>query len=78
MVYIFKYKRWFFWKKKTVVGHKLDKELNRMDLYFPDGTIYSVPEWSKCELYLGHDWLLFTKKQMEKESGQPISLTVGG
>lgn len=76
MTYIFKFKRWFIWKKVKVIGHRTDKDLNRMDLYLPDGSIYSIPEWSKCSLYLGKDWLLFTKNQMEKESGQPIKLAV--
>jgi hypothetical protein len=76
MTYEFKWKRWVLWQNKAVIGHRLDKEINRMDLYLQDGSIYSIPQWDKCTLKLGTDWVLFTKKQMEKESGQNVSLAV--
>lgn len=50
------------------------KEQDRMDLYLEGGPIRSIPEWSKYELYLGMDWVLAVKEQMEKESKQQINL----
>jgi hypothetical protein len=64
------------WRSVTVIGHRVDKELNRADLFLPDGSILSIPSWDKCELYLGTDWVLFSKKQMEKEARQPVTLNV--
>lgn len=72
MKYIFKYKKGFFWKKIEVVGHKILNDLDRADLFFEDGSIYSISQWSKCDLKLEKDWVLALKKQMEKESGKKI------
>lgn len=77
MTYKFFYKKRFFWESILVVGHRLDKELNRMDFYIPDGSIMSLTNWDRYDMKLGIDWVLFTKKQMEKESGQQIPLNVG-
>ena len=74
MEYIFKYRKGYFWAKKRVVGHALITELDRMDLYLKDGSIYSIGQWGKYDLQLGTDWVLFTKKKMEEESGQDIKL----
>ena len=72
MSYSFKYRNGFFWKKEAVIGHQLNPDLNRMDLFLEDGSIRSIGEWSKYDLVLGTDWVLFTKKKMEEESGQEI------
>lgn len=56
------------------MGHKYHPDLNRMDVYHEDGSITSIANWGKYDLRLGNDWVLFTKKQMEKESGQKIDL----
>jgi hypothetical protein len=74
--YKFRYKRGWFWKTIRARGHNLDKELDRMDVFGLDGSIISIPEWSKCYLKLGIDWIAFTKGQMEAESGQDIKLKV--
>jgi hypothetical protein len=76
MTYKIFYRKRFFWKRILVVGHRLDKELNRMDFYIPDGSIMSLTKWDRYDMKLGIDWVLFTKKQMEKESGQQIPLNV--
>jgi hypothetical protein len=76
MTYKILYRKRFFWKSITVIGHRLDKELNRMDFYIPDGSIVSLTKWDRYDMRLGLDWVLFTKKQMEKESGQQIPLNV--
>lgn len=76
MKYIFKYKKGLLWKSIKASGHRLTPEIDRMDVYLEDGSIYSIGMWSKCDLKLGLDWVLSQKKQMEKESGQDIKLTV--
>lgn len=48
-----------------------------MDVYHVDGSITSISQWSKYDLRLGTDWVSFTKKSMEKESGQQVQLAVG-
>ena len=75
--YKFKFKKTLFTKTIKAVGHRWDKESDRMDVYHENGSITSIAEWRKYTLYLGTDWVLFTKKQMEKESGQKIDLAVG-
>ena len=75
-MYIFKFKKKWFWKSIKVIGHNLQPELNRMDLFLEDGGVYSIGEWSKYDLRLGTDWVAHTKKQMEAESGQDIKLNV--
>ena len=74
MSYIFKYKRRFFWHKKKVAGHTYLKDMDRMDIFFEDGSVYSISQWSKYDLILGVDWVLYTKKQMEKESASKINI----
>jgi len=76
MKYCFKYKRKFFKKTIIAVGHKYLSEMDRMDVYHENGSITSIPKWHECYLFLETDWVLFTKKQMEKESGQQINLNV--
>jgi hypothetical protein len=75
--YKFKYKKGWFYKTIQASGHKYYQDLNRMDIFHIDGSITSIGEWDKCDLKLGQDWLLFTKKDMEKQSGQKIDLTIG-
>lgn len=58
------------------MGHQYQKDIDRMDAYHTDGSITSIAKWSKYDLHLGTDWVLFTKKQMEKESGQDIKLKI--
>lgn len=74
--YKFKYRKNLFWKTETVIGHGLNLEANRMDLYFEDGSILSIGKWSEHDVRLGTDWVLFTKNNMEKEAGRDIKLSV--
>ncbi len=76
MQYVFKYRRYLFWKKETVIGHGYDAAQNKIVLYYPDGGIKEIANWSKCEVRLGSDWVLSVKKNMEKKAGHPISLAV--
>lgn len=57
-----------------VVGHRLDKDTDKMDLFFEDGTILSIGKWSGYSMKLGKDWVIATKKRIEKEAGQNINL----
>ena len=52
------------------------QNLNKMVLYFPNGALKTIANWDSCELKLDVDWVLFTKRRMEKESGQDIKLSV--
>ena len=74
MNYIFKYKRKLFWRQINACGHRYVEEMNRMDVFKEDKTLFSIPKWSECYLDLVKDWLLATKEQIEKESGQKVSL----
>jgi len=74
--YKFKYRKRGLWKCVKSIGHKLHPELDRMDIYHEDGAITSISQWSKYDLRLGTDWVLFTKKQLEKEAGQKVELSV--
>lgn len=74
MRYILKYKKRFFWRTvKNAKGHKLDMELDRMDIFLDNG-IVSISNWSKCDMKLGADFLLFQKNEMENEAGQSIKV----
>lgn len=74
--FVFKWKRSFFWYERRAVGFNYQREDNRMQLYFEDGSIFEIPEWNKCHCELGtdfHQWLLHKK---ELEAGQKIPTAV--
>lgn len=73
----YKKSRSWFWTTRTITGFNLIKEQDRFVLFFQDGSIQELAKWSEHDCKLGVDWVLFQKKQMEKESGQPITLAVG-
>lgn len=77
MQYLFKYRRRLFWKSHTVTGHGYDQGQNKMILYYPDGSVRELSNWSRCEVALGTDWVLSVKKNMEQKAGQTIPLAVG-
>lgn len=71
--YSVKVRKKFLWKNLTkLVGHKLDKDLNRMDFYFEDGSILSLSHWDQYDMKLGLDWKAFTLDQMSKEAGVKV------
>lgn len=72
MKYVFKFKKGFFWKKKVVIGHKYNREMDRLALLFENGGIYEVANWSKYDCDLGSDWAAAVKKDLEKQAGQQI------
>ena len=75
MEYIFNYKEYraWFWKKKKVVGHKYDKSMDKMVLYFSDG-LETISCWKKYDMKLGSDWALVEKNTMENESNTSVNL----
>ena len=86
------HRAWHWRKLTGVVGHFYDNQSveyvdendhritrqpqDRMIVYFADGSLKAIRGWSECELELGTDWVLFTKREMEKKAGQPIQLNV--
>lgn len=66
--------RWH--KAGPAIGHSLDKNQDKMVVYFEDGGICEIAKWAECEVRLGTDWVLATKDQMEKEANQPVKLNV--
>jgi len=73
MKYKFFYKRFLFWSSETVVGHKLEDN-NSMTLYYEDGGIKTIPDWSKYALRLKADWVLAVKKNMDNQTGMDIKV----
>lgn len=74
----FRYKKtgWLFWRSRKVIGYNIDQAAGRMVLFLPNGGILEIPNWAEYLCNLGTDWVLATKKQMEKEAGQPIMVNV--
>jgi len=78
MEYIYKYKKinsWI-WKKEKVVGHKLIVDLDKLELYYKDGSVQQIPEYSKLLVKLGQDWVVSVEKSMKKESGLDIKAEI--
>lgn len=74
MQYKFKYKKGWLWKTEIITGHYYDKDSDRMDVFFPDGSIKSFGSWKDYDLLLGTDWKLAVQKNMEKESGTSVNV----
>lgn len=72
----YKYSKNWFWKKQTVTGHSYQKDIDKLVLFKKDGSIEEVPEWSKHHVKLGVDFIAAQKKQMEKETGADIKLSI--
>ena len=76
-MYKFKYKRKWFWKTEKVVGHAYQENQDKMCLYYEDGSVRELAEWSKCECKLGTDWVRAIQKKMEREAGVQVPVNVG-
>ncbi len=74
MEYTLRIKRYFFWRKYKVVGHAYVESQDKLDVFFKDGSVESIPSWSKHRLKLGQDWKLAVKEKMEKETGTNIKV----
>ena len=73
-----KYKKYgsFFWTSKKVIGTSVDKESDRLMLYFAGGAMQEVAKFSNYDVKLGIDWVLATKDRLEKEAGTNLKLSV--
>lgn len=80
MEYKFTYRHYkkFLYKSQMINGHRLDQVLDKMCLFFADGSIIEIPHWKDYELKLGSDWALAVKTSLEQQSGQTIPLNIKG
>ena len=67
--YLFKWKRFIFWRKLKVNGHRYDEDQDKMLLFFEECGIKEIKEWSKCELQLGVDWFAITEQDIKETAG---------
>lgn len=74
MTYKFRFKNRLLFKSVSVIGHGLNRELDRMALYLPNGGVREIANWSKYDCKLGTDWVLAVKKNMEQKSGQTVNI----
>lgn len=84
MEYNFKYKKdgSLFWKTKRVIGHATEVDKNgkctgSIILYYSNGSLEVIPNWSNYHFRLGTDWLIASKKQAEEESNTELKLKKG-
>lgn len=61
-----------FWRTEKVEAYRLNN--GRLSLYFKDGSIEEIANWSEYDCRLGTDWIAATKNAMEQEAAQPMSL----
>lgn len=74
MSYVFKFKRRFFWRSFTIVGHAYDERQDKLVMYFPNGGLREIKHWKDCEVCLGVDWKLAQQKAMEDKAGVSVPL----
>lgn len=60
--------------KTNLITNKIRKPIDSMILYFENGGIERIPEWSSYFLKLDVDWKLVIKNKMEQESGIEVKL----
>jgi hypothetical protein len=70
----FSYKRKWLWHTYKVTGFKASPEVDRMSIYFEDGSMLEIAQWSKCDCKLGNDYFMLLHKKMESEAGVAIPL----
>lgn len=75
-MYVFYYKKYFFWRKINVIGHKLDEEKNMMVLHTDGGGLQTIINWNKYSMKLKKDWVLAVKENLEKQTGIDVKLSV--
>jgi len=72
MKYCFKFRRKWFWRSLTVVGHSYVVDQDKMVLFFEGGSVREIAHWKECELRLGVDWVLAQKRALEEQAGQAV------
>ena len=60
--------------KTNSTTNKIRKPIDAMVLYFEDGGIERIPEWSNYFLKLGSDWKLALKNRLEEECNVEVKL----
>lgn len=55
---------------------KIKKPQDAMILYYENGSIERIGNWSSYDLFLGIDWVLVTKDSMQREVGQNIPFNI--
>lgn len=60
--------------KTNSTTNKIRKPVDSMILYFEDGGIERIPEWSSYFFKLGSDWKLALKNRLEEESSIDLKL----
>lgn len=75
--YNFRYRRWLFWKTIKAIGHDYDDKLGMMVVLLPNGGLTTIKNWKQCELKLGSDWFIATRKEMENSIGMKIPTKIG-
>lgn len=76
MRYTIKFRKFLFWRSYTVIGNTYDRQLDKMCLSFADGSQREIPGWSKYEVFVGPDWALAVKADLERKSGQAIPVNL--
>lgn len=56
------------------IAYKLRKPLDAMLLYFEDGSVERIAQWSSYNMKLGTDWKIALKEKMEQETNQNVKL----
>jgi hypothetical protein len=74
--FVFKWKRKFLWHSTEISGFEWVKDMDRMVLFYEDGSIYEIPKWNECHCLLGHDFYIWKLKKAESEAGQKIPTKV--
>lgn len=72
MKYCFKFRRKWFWRSLTVVGHSYVVDQDKMVLFFEGGSVREIARWKECELRLDVDWVLAQKRALEEQAGQAV------
>lgn len=62
--------------EEDIFEMEYDKDIDKMVLYLENGGIKEISNWSNCECELGLDWVLETKKAMERSIGQTIPMDI--
>lgn len=70
--YKLKYRKRFFWRSLTIVGHGYNDKMDRLTVDLPDGTTREFARWSLYDCKLGLDWIAVKKRLLEKQAGQSI------
>ncbi len=72
----FRWKKGLFWKTRKIIGFKSEVSIDRMMIFFADGSFREIAQWSKCDCRLDKDFFDMQHKKMEQEAGQAVPVKV--